>query len=219
MTDLEAIKGLFPAGYFRGQLKLRPYFYEYARALHEMYSPSSVISVGCGCAHELEWWRLIDRKKRRLVGLDGAASNIREVVDRQTAALISEFTVENWNPLQWPPFDLLVSFEFAEHMDPDLTDTFVEKACLSSDILLVTAATPGQGGRGHYNEHPHSFWIDRFEAAGYAHCPEKTKEWKGRIQPFCLKHRTNRVKNAMIFTSRTDSLNERRAKWTPDSQS
>jgi hypothetical protein len=36
----------------------------------------------------------------------------------------------------------------------------------------MSAAKPGQGGCGHFNEQPLSYWIERLEKRGYRHIDE-----------------------------------------------
>jgi hypothetical protein len=40
--------------------------------------------------------------------------------------------------------------------------------CSLSDVVLFSAAQPGQGGEDHINERPLSYWADIFEQMGYA---------------------------------------------------
>jgi hypothetical protein len=36
-----------------------------------------------------------------------------------------------------------------------------------SDKILISAARPGQGGHGHFNEQQPEYWIEKFNALGY----------------------------------------------------
>lgn len=58
--------------------------------------------------------------------------------------------------------DLAYSFEVAEHLPPDLGDSLVAFLAKLAPIVVFTAAPPGQGGTGHLNEQPRSYWIERF---------------------------------------------------------
>jgi 2-polyprenyl-3-methyl-5-hydroxy-6-metoxy-1,4-benzoquinol methylase len=62
-------------------------------------------------------------------------------------------------------FDLTISLEVAEHISNadnflDTLEHFTNKA------VLFSAATPGQGGKDHCNEQPHSYWHKKFEDRG-----------------------------------------------------
>jgi SAM-dependent methyltransferase len=62
--------------------------------------------------------------------------------------------------------DLAYCFEVAEHLPPDLGDRLVAFLAAVAPIVVFTAAHPGQGGYGHVNEQPRSYWAERFRAAG-----------------------------------------------------
>jgi SAM-dependent methyltransferase len=66
-------------------------------------------------------------------------------------------------------FDLSYCFEVAEHLPPPLGDRLVRFLAETAPLVVFTAAPPGQGGVGHINEQPKSYWIERFEAAGMEH--------------------------------------------------
>jgi hypothetical protein len=68
--------------------------------------------------------------------------------------------------------DLAYCFEVAEHLPAELGDRLV--AFLAAAPLVVfTAAQPGQGGYGHVNEQPPSYWTERFRAAGMDESPDE----------------------------------------------
>ena len=60
-------------------------------------------------------------------------------------------------------FDLAISVEVAEHLCEESADDFVDSICKSADVVLFSAAHPGQGGDGHINEQPLDYWKDKFE--------------------------------------------------------
>ncbi|MDD7027485.1 MAG: hypothetical protein PUI46_10415 [Lachnospiraceae bacterium] len=64
-------------------------------------------------------------------------------------------------------FDLAISLEVAEHLPEVRANTFIEDIVSLSDIILFSAAIPGQGGKGHINEQPISYWVDLFKKNGY----------------------------------------------------
>jgi SAM-dependent methyltransferase len=64
------------------------------------------------------------------------------------------------------PFDLVYCFEVAEHLPPQLGERLVRYLASLGPLVVFTAAHPGQGGTGHINEQPKSYWIDQFVQAG-----------------------------------------------------
>jgi hypothetical protein len=61
-------------------------------------------------------------------------------------------------------FDLVQSLEVAEHLDASASDTFVDSLARHGDLVLFSAAIPGQGGRHHVHERWPSFWVQKFRA-------------------------------------------------------
>ena len=59
-------------------------------------------------------------------------------------------------------FDLAISMEVAEHLKESSADTFIQTLCSSANVVLFSAAHPGQGGDGHINEQPLEYWIEKF---------------------------------------------------------
>jgi SAM-dependent methyltransferase len=66
-------------------------------------------------------------------------------------------------------YDIAVSLEVAEHIEDDKADVFVESLCGASDTIVFSAAIPGQGGTHHVNEQWIGYWIEKFDARGYAY--------------------------------------------------
>ena len=65
-------------------------------------------------------------------------------------------------------FSLAQSLEVAEHLPESVANLFVESLCRHSDMVLFSAATPGQGGENHINEQTYGYWRDLFQQHGYA---------------------------------------------------
>jgi SAM-dependent methyltransferase len=63
-------------------------------------------------------------------------------------------------------FDIAYSFEVAEHLPRELGVRLVEFMGMHADIVVFTAAVPGQGGMGHINEQSPDYWIQRFRDTG-----------------------------------------------------
>jgi len=64
-------------------------------------------------------------------------------------------------------FDLVQCVEVAEHLPESSAPLLVNTLCSHSDLILFSAAVPGQGGENHINEKPYSFWRDLFDANEY----------------------------------------------------
>ena len=136
----------------------------YAGLLFGMISPESVVDVGCGRGTWLKAFR--EAGAKRLVGLDGNWNSQDNIVDDAVS-----FTAVDLNrPLPAPAggrFDLAMSLEVAEHLEPGNAAGFVESLTGLSDTVMFGAAFPGQGGTNHINERVPSYWAGLFLARGY----------------------------------------------------
>jgi SAM-dependent methyltransferase len=98
-------------------------------------------------------------------------------------------------------FDLAYCFEVAEHLPPHHGDRLVPFLCDRAPLVVFSAAQPGQGGLGHINEQPASYWIRRFERQGHRH----ERDLSDRLRQALEAHRATEVwllTNTMIFSSR-----------------
>jgi len=131
--------------------------------LCEHYDFETVCDVGTGigtwlrAAHELG--------KVALVGFDGPWAI--EHPARCTAATF--FPVDlNETITVTDRFDLVISVEVAEHLDPARGPGFIHDLCRAGDVVLFGASLPRQPGDGHVNCRPHAYWVDLFRQQGYA---------------------------------------------------
>lgn len=60
-------------------------------------------------------------------------------------------------------FHLTLCLEVAEHLPPEESETFIKNLCSSSDIIVFSAAQPGQGGKGHINCQSKEYWVELFQ--------------------------------------------------------
>jgi hypothetical protein len=64
-------------------------------------------------------------------------------------------------------FDLATSVECAEHVSASRAKALVEWLTSTADIVLFSAAVPGQGGKNHINEQPVDFWSSLFRSCAF----------------------------------------------------
>lgn len=64
-------------------------------------------------------------------------------------------------------YDLAICVEVIEHIDQNYEDIVIDNLCACSDTLLFSGALPFQGGTGHINERPFSYWLEKFNMRGY----------------------------------------------------
>jgi SAM-dependent methyltransferase len=132
-------------------------------AVINIVHPKSVVDVGCGTGSFLSV--LKDLGFTDLLGVEG------DWLDRSRLYVESE--IVKTADLQKPfthhrKFDLAICLEVAEHLEADSADTIVETLTGLSDVILFSAAIPGQGGQNHINEQWSQYWVDKFKARGYS---------------------------------------------------
>ncbi|MBI1783838.1 class I SAM-dependent methyltransferase [Candidatus Sumerlaeota bacterium] len=113
---------------------------------------------------------------------------------------VEKFDLLNDSPPPDGKFDVAVSMEVAEHLPESGADRFVELLCALAPVIVFTAARPGQGGRDHINEQPHSYWIEKFAARGFEFDKSTSlqwrADWKSKRIPFWYHQ------NVMLFKRR-----------------
>ncbi len=62
---------------------------------------------------------------------------------------------------------MVISFEVAEHLPESAANTFVDTLVKHGDLIVFSAAIPGQTGQNHLNEQWQSYWADKFAMKGY----------------------------------------------------
>jgi glycosyltransferase involved in cell wall biosynthesis len=65
-------------------------------------------------------------------------------------------------------FDLALCLEVAEHLPAEQAATLVENCVRHADVVLFSAALPGQRGLHHVNEQPPEYWATLFARHDYA---------------------------------------------------
>jgi SAM-dependent methyltransferase len=129
----------------------------------DQVNPRSVLDVGCGQGAWLAVWAELGVTE--YLGVDG------NYVDRNVLAIprLRFRAVDLANPWHVSQrFDLVQSLEVAEHLPPACGPNFIKCLCAHSDIVLFSAAQPGQGGAHHINERNLSYWAGLFSEHGYA---------------------------------------------------
>src|ERR1700741_2467713 len=129
----------------------------------EQTRPTSVVDVGCGQGAWLEQWAELG--VRDVYGIDGGHVDTTRLLippgNFKVADLAHPFAIER-------RFDIAQSLEVAEHLPAEAGPSFVKSLCKLADIVLFSAARPGQGGERHINERAPSYWAGQFALNGYA---------------------------------------------------
>lgn len=133
-----------------------------AGVIFDRFHPCAVIDVGCGTGALLEAFRNLGCDVRGREYSDAGLAYCR-----RRDLLVEKFNIEKDCIANGEQYDLAVSFEVAEHLPSWSADRYVELLCGLAPLVVMSAATPGQGGHGHINEQSHAYWIEKFRERSY----------------------------------------------------
>ncbi len=133
-------------------------------ALLKLWFPhvASVADFGCGQGVWLAAWQ--GAGVADVLGLDG------DYVDRSQLRIAAEQfrATDLVKPTELGRrFDLVQSVEVAEHLPASAAAGFAQMLGKHADLLLFSAAPPGQGGEHHVNEQPYDYWRNLLAAQGF----------------------------------------------------
>lgn len=123
---------------------------------------SSVLDVGCGRGAWLAAWR--DLGVKDCLGVDGAYVDTARLAVPGDAFLPQDISAHFTLSRR---FGLVQCLEVAEHIQETRAACLVNNLTAHGDVILFSAAVPGQGGEFHVNEQPHEYWRDKFDRQGY----------------------------------------------------
>lgn len=124
----------------------------------------SVLDVGCG----IGTWLYVAKNfgVRDVIGVDGDFVE-KNLLEKHIKP--NEFVSAD---IRFPfhinrKFDLAICLEVAEHLPPASASTLVDSLTKYSDVILFSAAIPGQGGQNHLNEQWPEYWAEKFRNHDY----------------------------------------------------
>ena len=130
--------------------------------IYKMIKPDSVVDFGCGLGHFLGEFKKYGIK--HILGIDGNVVNFDKVCINSSELIIRDLE----EPIVLKQrYDLALCLEVAEHLPFAAADILVNSLVDSSDLILFSAAIPGQGGLNHINEQWVEYWMDKFKKYSY----------------------------------------------------
>lgn len=132
-----------------------------AASIVDRFRPKTVIDVGCGTGALLAAFRKLNCEVR---GFEHAEAG--RAYCQKRGLSVRQFNIEK-DTMDDEQYDLAVSFEVAEHLPAWTAKRYVGLLCRLSPLVIMSAATPGQGGIDHINEQPHSYWQKKFESENH----------------------------------------------------
>lgn len=165
-------------------------------------SPSSVLDVGCGLGVWLKIWK--ERGVSKILGIDGKHININDLLIEKEEFMCLDlnngFSIKS-------KFDLVTCLEVAEHIRPESSISLIDSLCKSGDIILFSAAIPGQEGTLHLNEQYPNYWINLFSKNNFeAYDFLRDKIWDNDLISFWYRQNillfiNKNVKSQFSFTA------------------
>ena len=142
----------------------------------DLINPKSVVDVGCGVGRFLLVF--LKNGAKDVLGIDGNWINPSDLEIPSKFFLAHDL---NCPLFLGKKFDLVVSLEVAEHLFENSAETFIDTLTSLGDIILFSAAIPGQRGTNHLNEQWPEYWVSRFSKRGYtAFDFLRKKMWKNK---------------------------------------
>lgn len=131
------------------------------------YSVQSVIDLGCGAGWSTEWFAA---RVAHVLGVEGDPAALQ--ARRCDSIVAHDYTL---GPLTTSEgYDLCWCAEFVEHVEARFEKNWLA-TMLRCRYVCMTFAVPGQGGHHHVNEQPESYWLRRFNEAGFEHVVTETE--------------------------------------------
>ena len=130
--------------------------------LFSIFKPKSILDVGCGLGNWIEVAKKMGVEE--VVGVDGSYVNrtLLKIDDKEFIEknLTKPFDLNT-------KFDLAICLEVAEHLPETSADTLIQSIVAHTDVVMFSAAIPGQGGQNHINEQWPTYWQELFQKYDY----------------------------------------------------
>ena len=186
---MQPLELMYPESFFRHRNSLLWRSEIFCKPVLDILKPKSVIDVGCAIGDFVKWFLDHDIDAWGIEG-STAARKYSMIPER-----ISYMDMRKKYPrISYPLFfDLAMSIEVAEHIEPEYARCYAENMTVFSDTLLMTIAGPGQKGHSHVNLQPMNYWETLFAKHNYSRDIETEFQIKERL----YEHRHNRWINAI----------------------
>lgn len=178
-NSLEFDLSLYNKEFFEWHLKYaREYSIKTMDYYCQKYKPTSVIDFGCGIGSYLE--SAYSNGIGDLKGYDIGKRYAEPFIPEHLLPFIHERDCTEPIFLDMR-YDLVISFETIEHIDPKGTNGFLNNLVWALNVngrLLFTGAPPEQDGCGHINCHTREYWLNEFSKRYCVEDAEMTDDLK-----------------------------------------
>ena len=130
-------------------------------SLNQALEFKTVVDIGAGVG---AWSRAAIELNKEVLSIDG--NWVQEIPGKFE---LLKYSFQNLNePINTDSiYDLAICLEVAEHLSPVRSEGLISDLCGLAPVVMFGAALPRQGGAGHINCRPHSFWINLFAENNY----------------------------------------------------
>lgn len=122
--------------------------------------PKTVLDVGCGTGVSMDF---LVAQGVEVEGLEG--STLARKRSKHPERIRIHNLQEPWT--SGKRYDMVWCFEVVEHIHPRYLNELMTTLTTNGDVVVISAAHPGQGGEGHFNEQEPAYWIREFNARGF----------------------------------------------------
>lgn len=129
-----------------------------------MLHPESVIDFGCGVGTWLKVF--MEQEIQDVQGLE-LSDLPKESYLISPEKILTEVNFGSKSLEIRGRSDLAICLEVGEHIDAKYSSILVDNLTKTADLVLFSAALPGQTGVQHVNEQPLSYWRELFAKKGY----------------------------------------------------
>jgi len=138
-----------------------------ADAIIEQYHPVSVIEFGCGSGYLS---KALNSRGVFVTAIDGYADpdfSGKEGIEFAKVNLNDPAAVDLFLSSLPSKYDVAICMEVAEHLQPSVSLGLIKSITSVSDVVIFSAAVPGQDGDGHINCRRRDEWHEFFYRQGF----------------------------------------------------
>lgn len=149
--------------FFEQMRGCRDNYRKLADAIHQIVgTQASCLDVGCGIG--LQTARLMELGWLQVIGAEHSEL-ARQMRERGVTMIPFDLTLVPQKPDRQA---CVICTETAEHIPKEFADNIVANiAAHAKDVIVWSAAAPGQEWEGHINLQPPAYWLEKFEARGW----------------------------------------------------
>lgn len=162
-----SLKYAYPPRFFSDNLAdSRPMAEYFAPRLVKALGIKSAIDLGCATGH---WVNALEKTGIEVLGIEGGEHAKPMLVCDPNRVMFAD--LREPLPIEGH-YDLVLSIEVAEHIEHRFVHEYIgNMSRFSPKLIMMTAATPGQGGEFHVNEQDEHYWNELFSEIGYSRVP------------------------------------------------